>query len=674
MKRKTAHKCLGIAILLALSIAFVTGCGSEAGAPSFVSQPRYNSTDTWAIYWYLCGTDLETNYGAATEDLFEMMQVKLPENIQVIIETGGTESWHNDFIDPDYNSRWLYDSDGLHHLEDNYLADMGDAGTLVDFLEFCDENFPADHRVFIFWDHGAGSVDGMNHDELFDNSLSLADISWAFNTVFGNNPNNPPFELIGFDACLMATIHTAGSLYGLSRWMVASQELEPGCGWLYSGWLQALANDPGMNGAMLGKAIADTFYIGCEDIGQEDDVTLSVIDLSMMPLLLSAYYDFGAESLFSAVSDPSFFSDFGRSARNAENYGGNTRSTGFTNMVDLGDIIRQGGENLLPATGEYFLELINQAVVYKIAGPLRQRGSGLSGYFNFNGDRRNLAKFAEIRGDEDPYRWFSEYMVTGNLSWRGEQFLEELIEFYQAQEWEEEQVPKRGSKARNIESAQADLEDYPVIITEDGNALLDLGFELADNLVAVYCIVGYYDEEEDLNILLGRDNDIYTDWENGRFTDNFRGVWGSIDGEFVYMDIVDSTEEYNIYEIPVKLNGEEFSLRVSYTYETETYRILGARRGIGENGIPDKNLRQLRPGDILEPLLYVMLSGEEDFTEVSISSITVTDSTSFEDIETGDGIFSFMFEMVDIQNNSFYSDIAVFTVQDGGIFAMIVED
>ena len=28
----------------------------------------YSSSDEWLIYWYLCGSDLESDEGAATED------------------------------------------------------------------------------------------------------------------------------------------------------------------------------------------------------------------------------------------------------------------------------------------------------------------------------------------------------------------------------------------------------------------------------------------------------------------------------------------------------------------------------------------------------------------------------------------------------------------------------
>ena len=54
------------------------------------------SDGSWAVYWYLCGSDLETNYGCATNDLIEMLEVALPENVNVIIETGGANAARSD--------------------------------------------------------------------------------------------------------------------------------------------------------------------------------------------------------------------------------------------------------------------------------------------------------------------------------------------------------------------------------------------------------------------------------------------------------------------------------------------------------------------------------------------------------------------------------------------------
>lgn len=55
-------------------------------------QKAVGSGDSWVIYWYLCGSDLESNAAAATTDLQEMLQVTLPENVKVVIQTGGAKN------------------------------------------------------------------------------------------------------------------------------------------------------------------------------------------------------------------------------------------------------------------------------------------------------------------------------------------------------------------------------------------------------------------------------------------------------------------------------------------------------------------------------------------------------------------------------------------------------
>ena len=73
-----------MALLLALVMALsLTACGDEPlDAPGAADG-------SWAVYWYLCGSDLESEGGFATSDLSELMEVELPENVTVVIETGG---------------------------------------------------------------------------------------------------------------------------------------------------------------------------------------------------------------------------------------------------------------------------------------------------------------------------------------------------------------------------------------------------------------------------------------------------------------------------------------------------------------------------------------------------------------------------------------------------------
>jgi hypothetical protein len=213
------------------------------------------------------------------------------------------------------------------------------------------------------------------------------------------------------------------------------------------------------------------------------------------------------------------------------------------------------------------------------------------------------------------------------------------------------------------------LEDFPVTVDGDGNAVLDLGAQTASVLSGVYFELAYMDEESDLLLLLGRDNDLDMDWENGVFKDNFRGVWGAIDGALVYMEITYEGDDYNLYSVPILLNGEECSLRVCYDYGQEAWKILGARHGLEENGMSDKNLIQLKPGDEISTLHYmVSISGDDqEPKQIPIDTITVTADTSFAEENMGDGKFIILFEMVDARNNSMYSDAVTITVEGGEI-------
>ena len=169
--------------------------------------------------------------------------------------------------------------------------------------------------------------------------------------------------------------------------------------------------------------------------------------------------------------------------------------------------------------------------------------------------------------------------------------------------------------------------------------------------------------------MLGTDNDIYSDWENGVFTDNFRGVWGGIDGNICYMELVGNGDGYNLYSVPILLNGSEYNLRVSYDYAEGIYTILGARKGLDDSGMADKNLRKLMPGDEISLIQYAMSmsDAESEIEPVITATFIVSGDTAFQETDLGDGTFAMMFEMVDISNNSYSSDVAFFTVEDGVI-------
>ena len=639
------------ALLLALVMALgLTACGDEP-----LDAPDGVLDGSWAIYWYLCGSDLESEGGFATDDLNELLEAELPENVTVVIETGGAAEWWNETVDASVLQRYVYNSDGLTLVDEQPSASMGDSGTLADFLRFAKENYPADKTAVVFWNHGGGSVSGASFDEMYDyDSLTLDEMYTAFTEVWEPSleAGQQPLELVGFDTCLMATVDVAYTFCDLSRYLVASEETEPANGWYYSKWVGALAEDPSMDGAALGRVICDAYYEGCREAGTEDDVTLSVTDLSQLEGLMNAYERFGTEALTAACNDPAFFTRFARVAAQSENYGGNTREQGYTNMVDLGHMARQSGD-LLPSAQEV-LDALDDCVLYQVKGPYRGEATGLSCYYSYNGDVDDLRGYAGI-GAGQAIKYFYEYELTGELTEDGAAFLADM-------DIDASALPPVQSLS------DSGWDNAPLTLSDDGCAVLTLGPEAEELLASVDFSLYYADEESDILLMLGIDNDIIADWDTGVFTDNFRGVWGAIDGHMVYMELSYEGDDYNLYAVPVLLDGEAYYLQVVYDFAEEAWSILGARQGIDDSGMADKELRLLREGDELTTVWYVSsISSDDDFAPYEIDTFTVTADTCFDEMELPDGQYFMMFEMRDAMDNCAYSQAAVFTCEGGEI-------
>ena len=174
-------------------------------------------------------------------------------------------------------------------------------------------------------------------------------------------------------------------------------------------------------------------------------------------------------------------------------------------------------------------------------------------------------------------------------------------------------------------------------------------------------------------LCLGTDNDILADWEKGVFMDNFRGVWGSLDGFLCYMEIAYEGEDYNRYSVPILLNDEEYNLQVIYDFAVDEYYIEGARKPLDESGAADKNLRYLTEGDIIQTVHYAseLSSNNDELVAVPIDTIQVTKEITFKETELGDGLFILLYRMQDSQGNVAYSAPATFQITEGEIITSI---
>lgn len=250
-------------------LLFFVICGAAANAESTT------------VMVYMCGSDLESLYGAATQDIQEMMLSGMdPEQTHVFIMAGGSNGWKEPSMNGAQGGLFTLASkrhDKSLRLsrvdEDVSQMNMGESDSLRFFLDYCHSASQTDRYGLIIWNHGGGPVNGVCWDERAGGDhLTLKELDDALS----RSPfRDQKLSFIGFDACLMSSIEVAGKMAQYADYMIASQAEEPSSGWNYA-FLNGIQNDE--NGAEIGKKIVDGFF----DVQYkyQADLTMACIDLS----------------------------------------------------------------------------------------------------------------------------------------------------------------------------------------------------------------------------------------------------------------------------------------------------------------------------------------------------------------------------------------------------------
>jgi hypothetical protein len=307
------------------------------------------------------------------------------------------------------------------------------------------------------------------------------------------------------------------------------------------------------------------------------------------------------------------------------------------------------------------LDALDSCIAYKVSGPYRSEATGLSCYYSYNGDLDNLNAYINV-GTGEAFKHLYTYGLTGEITAEGESYLDAI-------NVESEELPE----ILTLEDAGWD--GAFVEINDDGAAVMNLGPEAYDVLAGVGFSLLYIDEENNLMLELGSDNDMTADWDKGIFTDNFRGVWGAIDGCMIYMELVCDGEDYNIYSVPVLLNDELYYLRVVYDFTTEEWEIIGAAQALDDNGMASKELRLLEEGDVITTIWKMSSYTSEDEMEMyTVDELTVTADTCFHEVDLFDGFYTMVFEMWDASGNFAYSAPIDIEIIDGEMWTNIYDE
>lgn len=582
------------------------------------TRPDNIQKDSWTVFVYLCGSNLESEGGSATKDLSEMLTASGSGKVRFVVETGGARAWRNNTVSSRKLGRYLIQQGKIADVGSTPQQAMGLTQTLSDFLTWGIKNFPADHMGLIMWDHGGGSITGVCFDEQNNNdSLFLRELDSALATAYGSMWDK--FEFVGFDACLMSTLETANILASYSKYMIASQESEPSNGWEYKTIVNYLADNPSTSGEDLGRTICNS-YLASVDRSSKGFATLSVTDLSQIDQLMQDFYHFSQE-MYSSSENQKTLAAMSRGIQKADNYGCNNRREGYTNMVDLGGLV-DACASVAPSAKDV-KDTLHKAVKYQIRGTYHADATGLSLFYPLKiNTKQELSTFQTVAVNPS-YLTLVDRLATGATYNGGSQYTGyDSGTFFEDSIWNwllgntqqvQQQVEDHWDYVddHTETSTQITFADEPQV-DDEGTYWFKLDKNGLENAAVVSGIVYELSADQSDLISLGETYDVNCDWDTGQFADEFDGKWLSLpDGQNLNLSVQSSTDDYIIYTAPIKLNKQECYLRMVQNIKDGSVVVEGAWNGLTENGAIDRGVTKIKEGDFITPT-YKAFSADEN--------------------------------------------------------------
>jgi hypothetical protein len=369
-----------------LAAAGLTAC---VGTPGGIQAP-----DSWTVLTFeIADTNLEP---FMMEDVEEMGLVGSQPGFNLISFVDRAEGYTDTSVlgIPDWTGAKLLEigRGEATELYDYGHVNTGDPTVLSRFISESIKAYPAANYSLIISDHGA-SWPGVGGDESADHdSLTLAELNQAIGEGLAE-AGVDKLDLLGFDACLMATFEVASTMAAHADRMVASQELEPGHGWDYTS-LEAAYR--GATADELGSAIIEGFNNQALASGTENDITLSLVDLENFGVVDEAVSAFAA-ALTARVEDVA--PTVGRTLAQTLGFGTNPDPRYDTHMKDLGILAGEISVDALDVADEAdaVVRAVGDVVLDKVAGQATRGATGLSIYFppsteNYDSDYAAVAE------------------------------------------------------------------------------------------------------------------------------------------------------------------------------------------------------------------------------------------------------------------------------------------
>jgi hypothetical protein len=679
--------------------------GSSNVAPPEVGEGK----ETWLVMLYQDADDkiLEQDIFV---DLNEAERVGSSDNVHVVSQVdryragySGDGNW------TDTRRYYLTYDPNLDRVSSQELMNLGEVNmasgdSLVDFVTWAVDAYPADKHVLILSDHGMGwpggwtdaDPGGQGPDRVAlaqatGDQLFLMELDEALAEI-RRQTGIDKLELVGMDACLMGHVEVFDMLAPHAKYAVASQEVEPALGWAYTGFLTNLLANPDVDGADLGEYIVSTYidddqrivddqarmaWLGRGSFGLPsalqlsrqigDDVTLAAVDLQKIPQVID---DLNNLAYLLQKGDQRDIAQARNYAQSFTSVFGRNVPPSYLDLNNLVSIIKQStGNSQMQQAADALQASIDEAIIAERHGQKKPGATGMSIYFPNSQLYRNRAtgaqSYAEIASrfaQDSLWDDFLAYHYTGRQFAPAETTLALP---------DPAQITAPGQGAIAVSELQ--ISDNNVDIGETVELSVDIEGE---NIGYIKFFAGFLDEAS--NSIYVADSDYldsgetrevggvyYPDWGDGAFTLSFDWepiVFAIDDGNQrvvslfepeVYGASVDDAV-YSVDGIYTYEDGEQFRATMYFNNNDGLMREVFGFNGSGATGAPREILPS--PGDtftVLEKWLEIDSSGQpaREVNEMGESVVFGNQQLGWVDLDAAAGPYVVGFLIEDLDGN-----------------------
>jgi hypothetical protein len=374
------------------------------GVLFFLASFAFAAQKEWTVAVFLNGdNNLE---GAAWDDIGEMAKVGSTDDVNIVVQfdrARGYDSSHGNWTD----TRIFYiEKNNEKQIKDLGEVDMGDWREFVKFAKFVKANYPAKKYLFVIWNHGAGwkftaddkVMKGISYDDSSNNHMTVQDMEKAFKEI--SNILGHKVDLFGMDACLMQMAEVSYQYRKYVKYVVGSEETEPGDGWPYDDFLKVLVKNPTMGPEELGRTISKKYgdsYSGGSQ-GSSAGSTQSAIEAAKLDDVAVAVSELGKAIIanINAVGG-----DFTKALRNADSF----YYSDYKDAYDFAEILSKTSVKAVAEKAKAVMAAVKACVkehhYAKSSYGKHEKSHGLSLYvpkkYQYRKDYENLA-FAKDTG------------------------------------------------------------------------------------------------------------------------------------------------------------------------------------------------------------------------------------------------------------------------------------